>query len=154
QKAVRRRGGCPGSLGEARRTGPNRKSPDVSNLSLRASALGVHAAERPQTAPCEAAGLGAEPNRPLPPGPARGEGPAACTPRRPAHAPPPGALRPDRPPADAGRAGRLHGRRLPGRLRQGGGPAAGLSRLWRALGPSLARPGSLLRRLPRNLALP
>ncbi len=66
---------------------------------------------------------------------------------------PPGHLRPDRPAADARGDRRLRRRTRRRRLREGGGPAAGLAGLRRALGPALARRRPL-RRIDRLVAQP
>ena len=52
-------------------------------------------------------------------------------------------FRPDRPAADAGGGRGLRQGRIAGRLREGGGPAAGVAAVRRALGAALARPGAL-----------
>ena len=71
---------------------------------------------RPAVPPVRAGGLGAQPDRPLHPRPARGGGAVALARGRPGHPPPPAQPRPDRPAADARGGGRLprrHERRTP-----------------------------------------
>ena len=84
----------------------------------------------------------------------RRSGPEAGADRRQADADPPRHLRPDRAAADAGGDRRVPRRRLAGRLREGGRPAARVAGLRRALGPALARRGPLRRHRRRQLRLP
>jgi hypothetical protein len=125
-------------------------------------ALGLAAAPRNAGPRREGRRLAARRQRPLPPGPPGAEG-ARTGPRRgPGHPPPPCHVRPDRPAADArGDRGVPRGH-LARRLREGGGPAARLAGLRRALGAALAGRGPLrgIDRvgaeppLPARLALP
>ena len=64
----------------------------------------------------------------------------------PAGADPPRHAGPHRLAADARRSGRVRERQVAQRVREGGGPAAGVAALWRALGPPLAGCGALCRR--------
>ena len=91
-------------------------------------ALGLRAAAQGRLARRQGRGLGAEPDRPLHPGPARGRGAAARARGRPGDADPARHPRPDRPAADARGGGRLPGRSLGRGLREGRRPAAATRR--------------------------
>ncbi len=113
----------------------------------RRGASGVVApASRPPHGPGgEGPPVGSQSDRRVPPGPARGRGPAPVARGRPRDPHPSADLRPDRAPPDA-----RGGRRLPRRsrarcLRAAGRPAAGFAPLRRALGQALARSGAIRR---------
>ena len=92
-----------------------------------------------------AAGLGPDSHRRLRAGQAGSGRAGTLSPGRQGSAVAPRLLRPDRTAARSGRGGGLPGRCLPRRLCAGGGPAAGLAPVRRALGQALARPGPLRR---------
>ena len=92
-----------------------------------------------------AAGLGPDSHRRLRAGQAGGRRAGTLAPGRQGSAVAPRLLRSDRTAAQSGRGGGLPGRRLARRLCAGGGPAAGLAPVRRALGQALARPGPLRR---------
>ena len=100
---------------------------------------------RPPVPAVKDRGLGPQPDRCVPPGPARGRAAAPRARGRPRHPDPPAGLRPHRP-APHPRGGRRLPRRPRARgLRAAGRSAARLAPLRRALGPALARPGPLRR---------
>ena len=101
-------------------------------------ALGVHPSGASRGAAHEPARLGPQPDRrlhPRAPRPSESEAFARSRPRHPAAPPEP---RPDRSAAHARGTRRLPRRPQPERLREAGGPPAGLAALRRALGPHLA----------------
>ena len=98
-------------------------------------------------------GPGRRPDRRVPPRWAREPRPVPGSPRRSADAHPPRDLRPDRPAPDTRRGRGVPGGRVPGCLRQGRRPPAGLAPVRGALGEALAGPGPLHRRLRRGLAV-
>src|SRR5947209_408885 len=104
-----------------------------------ATALVLPSAPAPPAARGEERPLVPEPHRRLYPRPPRTRGPRSVPGGRPHHADPAGDAGPDRAAAHPRRGGRLPGGSEPRRLREGGGPPAGLAALRRAHGGALAR---------------
>ena len=100
---------------------------------------------RPPVPAVKNRGLVPQPDRCVPPGPARGGRLAAGARGRSRDLDPAAQVRPDRPAADPRRGRRLRRRSGRRRLRAPGRPAARIAALWREMGPALARPGPLRR---------
>ena len=92
------------------------------------AALVVHRPDAARAAGGEGRGVGPQPDRPLRPREAGGEGPDARPRGRPPDARPPPQPRPDRPAADARRGRGVRRRHVAGRLREARRPPAGLAR--------------------------
>jgi len=119
-------GSTPGRV--ARRAGRRRPG---------AAPLGLPAAGPPGRSRRQGCEMAAQRPRPLRPRPAGERRAGAVAGGRPHHAHPPPQPRPRRPAAHGRRGGRLPRRQVGGRLRESGGPAAGVAALRRAVGPPI-----------------